>query len=58
LTRQGEDAVALAGAIDKARQMGFNPLDLRDRAELFSVARFIDRIRDLLSRSMTELISS
>jgi glycosyltransferase involved in cell wall biosynthesis len=55
LAPQGEDAVALAGAIDKARQMGFNPLDLRDRAEQFSVARFIDRIRHLLSRSFSEL---
>jgi glycosyltransferase involved in cell wall biosynthesis len=50
LVEDCENASALAGAIDKAHQMGFNPLDLRDRAEQFSVARFTDRIRLLLSR--------
>ena len=40
---------ALTEAIDKALQIGFNPLDLRDRAESFSVSRFTDRIRSLLS---------
>lgn len=44
-----EGPSALAEAIDKARQIGFNPLDLRDRAESFSIARFSDRIRCLLS---------
>ncbi|HKV09254.1 MAG TPA: glycosyltransferase [Thermoanaerobaculia bacterium] len=44
-----EGPTALAEAIDKALRMGFNPLDLRDRAESFSVSRFTDRIRSLLS---------
>jgi glycosyltransferase involved in cell wall biosynthesis len=45
-----EGPLALCAAIDKARRIGFNVLDLRDRAESFSVARFTDRIRSLLSR--------
>ena len=44
-----EGPAALAGAIDKARRIGFNGLDLRDRAETFSVSRFTDRIGALLS---------
>jgi glycosyltransferase involved in cell wall biosynthesis len=44
-----EGPSALAEAIDKARQIRLNPLDLRDRAESFSLARFSDRIRSLLS---------
>jgi glycosyltransferase involved in cell wall biosynthesis len=44
---------ALAEAVDKARRIGFNSLDLRDRAELFSVARFSDRISSLLSNRMS-----
>jgi glycosyltransferase involved in cell wall biosynthesis len=43
---------ALAEAIDKARRIGFNSLDLRDRAESFSVARFSDRVRSLLSHRL------
>jgi len=45
-----EGPTALCDAIDKARRIGFNALDLRDRAESFSVSRFTDRIRTLLSR--------
>jgi glycosyltransferase involved in cell wall biosynthesis len=45
-----EGPTALCGAIDKARRIGFNALDLRDRAESFSVSRFTDRMRSLLSR--------
>ena len=45
-----EGPQALCDAIDKARRMGFNPLDLRDRAESFSVVRFTDRMNTLLSR--------
>jgi len=44
-----EGPAALADAIDKASRIGFNGLDLRDRAESFSVPRFTDRIRSLLS---------
>lgn len=45
-----EGPQALCDAIDKTRRMGFNPLDLRDRAESFSVVRFTDRMKSLLSR--------
>jgi glycosyltransferase involved in cell wall biosynthesis len=47
-----EGPTALCGAIDKALRIGFNALDLRDRAESFSVVRFTDRIRSLLSRRL------
>ncbi|MFY9823491.1 MAG: glycosyltransferase [Thermoanaerobaculia bacterium] len=43
----------LAGAIDKARGIGFNALELRYRAESFAVSRFTDRIRSLLSRRIS-----
>jgi glycosyltransferase involved in cell wall biosynthesis len=49
--RQGP--AALAEAIDKAMQMGFNPLDLRRQAESFSVRLFTDRIQSLLLRCST-----
>ncbi len=39
---------ALAQAIDKTRELRFNKLDLRERAEAFSTARFVDRLRALL----------
>jgi len=39
----------LAEAIDKARQIDFNALDLRSRAESFSARRFVDRLQSLLS---------
>jgi glycosyltransferase involved in cell wall biosynthesis len=39
----------LAEAIDKARQIDFNGLDLRSRAESFSARRFTDRLQSLLS---------
>lgn len=44
-----EGPSALAGAIDKARGIGFNALDLRMRAESFSVVSFNSRVRTLLS---------
>ena len=47
-----EGPAALTAAIDKARVMGFNDADLRDQAESFSVARFTDRIRSLLSNRL------
>jgi glycosyltransferase involved in cell wall biosynthesis len=49
---------ALAEAIDKARQISFNPLDMRRRAEAFSAARFTDRILSLLSRRRSDLPAS
>ena len=42
------DVDALAEAIDKAGRIGFNALDLRSRAEAFSVPRFLDRFSTLL----------
>ena len=39
---------ALARAIDKTRELRFNKLNLRKRAESFSTARFVDGLRDLL----------
>jgi glycosyltransferase involved in cell wall biosynthesis len=48
-----EGPSALAAAIDKARRIGFNRLDLRNRAESFAVPRFTERIRSLLSRGIS-----
>jgi glycosyltransferase involved in cell wall biosynthesis len=42
-------ADALAAAIDKAAQIGFNPLDLRRRAESFAAGHFTGRMRSLVS---------
>jgi glycosyltransferase involved in cell wall biosynthesis len=48
---EGEgEAGALAAAIDKSLQMGFNVSDLRRRAEQFSNSRFRDGFRRLLAR--------
>ena len=44
-------AAALAGAIDKTRQIRFNLKDLRSRAEAFAVERFSERFQKLLPRS-------
>jgi glycosyltransferase involved in cell wall biosynthesis len=41
-------AGALAGAIDKALRIGFNALDLRNRAESFAATHFVDRMRSLV----------
>jgi glycosyltransferase involved in cell wall biosynthesis len=43
----------LADAIDKAMKIGFNPLDLRSRAEHFSGAHFGERMKSLLSHRPT-----
>lgn len=48
------DSEALADAIDKLRNMRFNLLDLRDRAESFSVVRF----RQLLTQFLAETYTS
>ena len=42
------DVDALAAAIDKAGRIGFNALNLRSRAETFSVPRFLDRFSTFL----------
>jgi len=41
------EVAALAAAIDKARQISWNPLDLRNRAESFAAWHFADRMRSL-----------
>jgi glycosyltransferase involved in cell wall biosynthesis len=41
---------ALVAAIDKRRQLSFNPLDLQDRAEGFSRERFREGFRALVDR--------
>ena len=46
LTKKGR---ALASAIDKARGIRFNPLEMRQRAEGFSASRFTNRIQSLLA---------
>jgi glycosyltransferase involved in cell wall biosynthesis len=46
--RRGDEA--LAEAIDKALRMGFNPLDLRSRAESFAASNFVDRVKPYLTR--------
>jgi glycosyltransferase involved in cell wall biosynthesis len=43
---------ALAAAVDKALEMGFNPLDLRRRAESFAARSFVDRIQSLISQAL------
>jgi glycosyltransferase involved in cell wall biosynthesis len=47
-------ADALAAAIDKARGIGFNSLEMRRRAEGFSVSYFTDRIRSLLAPGLRD----
>jgi len=43
------DPQGLAVAIDKVRNIGFNSLDLRKQAELFSAASFDDRFQSVLT---------
>jgi glycosyltransferase involved in cell wall biosynthesis len=43
-----EGAAAVAAGIDKIRRMGFNPMDLRSRAEEYSAERFQTRLREHL----------
>lgn len=43
-------AEALAGAIDKTRELRFNKLNLRGRAESFSKQRFVEGLRELLRK--------
>ena len=45
----------LAEAIDKARQIDFNGTDLRSRAESFSLRRFVDRLRSVLSSRFRQI---
>jgi glycosyltransferase involved in cell wall biosynthesis len=48
-------AGALASAIDKAGQIGFNPLDLRRRAESFAAGHFTGRMSSLVSSRCSRL---
>jgi glycosyltransferase involved in cell wall biosynthesis len=45
------DPAALSEAIDKLRNMRFNSLDLRERAESFSIGRFRSRLRQFLAEA-------
>jgi len=53
LYEQPESVDALAAAIDKSLSISFNKLNLKRRAEEFSVARFEDQLRVLLTRRLT-----
>jgi glycosyltransferase involved in cell wall biosynthesis len=44
---------AAAAAIDKAMRIGFNPLDLRQRAEQFAAETFTNRFQSLLSHRLS-----
>ena len=50
----GDDADALVSGIDKARQLGFNKLELGQRACAFSRARFHERLHRILAREVPE----
>ena len=48
-----ESPQALAEAIDKSFTIGFNELNLRRRAEEFSVTRFDNKLRELITQQST-----
>jgi glycosyltransferase involved in cell wall biosynthesis len=52
------EVVALAAAIDKARQIRWNPDDLRNRAESFAAGHFADRIRSLVACNESRALKS
>lgn len=52
---QGLDPADLTGAIDKARKIRFNSLEIHRRAHFFSVSRFQDRLRASVSHTLAEL---
>jgi glycosyltransferase involved in cell wall biosynthesis len=52
------EVVALAAAIDKARQIGWNPDDLRNRAESFAAGHFADRLRSLVACNESRALKS
>ncbi len=56
--RELPEVVALAAAIDKARQIGWNPEDLRNRAESFAAGHFADRLRSLVARNESRALKS
>jgi len=52
------EAAAVAAAIDKARQIGWNPEELRNRAESFAAGHFADRIRSLVACNESRALKS
>jgi glycosyltransferase involved in cell wall biosynthesis len=52
LTRPEDGVEALASAVDKCGTFGFNPLNLRSRAEAFSSAAFRERLMTLLDDAL------
>ena len=50
---EADRPAALAAAIDKSFTISFNKLNLKRRAEEFSVARFENQLRELMSRQLT-----
>jgi glycosyltransferase involved in cell wall biosynthesis len=56
--RELPEVVALAAAIDKARQIGWNPEDLRNRAESFAAGHFADRLRSLVTCNESRALKS
>ena len=56
--RELPEVVALAAAIDKARQIGWNPDDLRNRAESFAAGHFADRLRSLVTCNESRALKS
>ena len=47
------EETALIAAIDKSRQIGFNPLKLQERARSFSGRRFTERFLSILTQRLT-----
>jgi glycosyltransferase involved in cell wall biosynthesis len=56
--RELPEVVALAAAIDKARQIGWNRMDLRNRAESFAAGHFADRFRSLVTCNESRALKS
>jgi len=52
------EVAAVAAAIDKARQIGWNSDDLRNRAESFAAGHFSDRIRSLVACNESRALKS
>jgi glycosyltransferase involved in cell wall biosynthesis len=53
LYQEADQPAALAATIDKSFAISFNKLNLKRRAEQFSVARFENQLRELMSRQLT-----
>jgi glycosyltransferase involved in cell wall biosynthesis len=56
--RELPEVVAAAAAIDKARQIDWNRMDLRNRAESFAAGHFADRIRSLVACNESRALKS